>query len=176
MFSRRHEWILGCASPGDETNSCSWRRCAAQVREGLDGDVEEHHAEAGNEEIEARTVEGMGLSVCANIGDGDVLEARALSCSGDHRLRDVHAGTRAAPSEAVRQCDRGAARPAADIQHVVGLQLIRSVGRHGLRRLFDPSVLERLALIGLGRAAGFSLDEIGAMLTADGRQRIDRAK
>ena len=52
--------------------------------------------------------------------------------------------------------------------------LIASVGRRGLRRLFDPSVLERLALIALGRAAGFSLDEIAQMLAPDGKPRIDR--
>lgn len=52
--------------------------------------------------------------------------------------------------------------------------LIGSVGRHGLRRLFDASVLERLALIALGRASGFSLDEIGRMFTPEGRRRIDR--
>jgi DNA-binding transcriptional MerR regulator len=52
--------------------------------------------------------------------------------------------------------------------------LIASVGRRGLRRLFDASVLERLALIALGRAAGFSLDEIALMLASDGKPRIDR--
>jgi DNA-binding transcriptional MerR regulator len=35
-------------------------------------------------------------------------------------------------------------------------------------------VLERLALIALGRAAGFSLDEIARMFAPDGRPRIDR--
>jgi DNA-binding transcriptional MerR regulator len=35
-------------------------------------------------------------------------------------------------------------------------------------------VLERLALIALGRAAGFSLDEIALMFAPDGRPRIDR--
>lgn len=54
--------------------------------------------------------------------------------------------------------------------------LIRSVGRHGLRRLFDSAVLERLALISLGRHAGFTLDEIGTMFAADGAPRIDRAE
>jgi DNA-binding transcriptional MerR regulator len=34
--------------------------------------------------------------------------------------------------------------------------------------------LERLALIAVGRAAGFSLDEIARMFTPDGRPRIDR--
>ena len=52
--------------------------------------------------------------------------------------------------------------------------LIASTGRRGLRRVFDERILERLALIALGRAAGFSLDEIGAMFAADGRPRIDR--
>ena len=52
--------------------------------------------------------------------------------------------------------------------------LIASIGRRGLRRLFDPRVLERLALIALGRAAGFSLEEIARMFAPDGRPRIDR--
>jgi DNA-binding transcriptional MerR regulator len=53
-------------------------------------------------------------------------------------------------------------------------RLIASSGRRGLRRQFAPAVLERLALIGLGRAAGFSLDEIALMFAADGKIRIDR--
>ena len=52
--------------------------------------------------------------------------------------------------------------------------LITSIGRKGLRRQYDAAVLERLALIALGRAAGFSLDEIAQMFAADGRPRIDR--
>lgn len=52
--------------------------------------------------------------------------------------------------------------------------LITSVGRRGLRRVFEAGVLERLALIGLGRSAGFSLDEIAKMFAPDGRPRIDR--
>lgn len=43
--------------------------------------------------------------------------------------------------------------------------LIDSIGRNGLRRLYDAGVLERLALITLGRTAGFSLDEIAMMFT-----------
>jgi DNA-binding transcriptional MerR regulator len=41
--------------------------------------------------------------------------------------------------------------------------------------VFEASVLERLALIALGRSAGFSLDEIADMFAPDGRPRIDRA-
>jgi DNA-binding transcriptional MerR regulator len=52
--------------------------------------------------------------------------------------------------------------------------LIASVGRRGLRRLFDPGVLERLGLISLGRASGFSLEEISRMFAPDGKPRIDR--
>ena len=54
--------------------------------------------------------------------------------------------------------------------------LIASIGRQGLRRLFDASALDRLSLIALGRAAGFSLDEIKAMFAPDGQPRIDRKR
>ena len=52
--------------------------------------------------------------------------------------------------------------------------LIASIGRRGLRRVFASGVLERLALIALGRAAGFSLGEIALMFAPDGQVRIDR--
>jgi MerR family redox-sensitive transcriptional activator SoxR len=54
--------------------------------------------------------------------------------------------------------------------------LIQSVGRKGLRRLYAKSVIERLTLIGLGRAAGFSLKEVGAMLDSPSRPRIDKKR
>lgn len=52
--------------------------------------------------------------------------------------------------------------------------LIAPIGRRGLRRLYDAGVVERLALIALGRASGFTLDEIAGMFGADGDLRIDR--
>lgn len=52
--------------------------------------------------------------------------------------------------------------------------LIASVGREGLRRRYDPRVLDQLALIALGKAAGLSLGEIGAMFAPDGQPSIDR--
>lgn len=64
--------------------------------------------------------------------------------------------------------------PASALRFYEQKGLIRSVGRQGLRRLFEHDVLEKLALIALGRAAGFSLDEIAAMFAPDGRPRIDR--
>ena len=64
--------------------------------------------------------------------------------------------------------------PASALRFYEEKRLIASVGRRGLRRQFDPRVLERLALVALGRAAGFSLDEIARMFAPDGRPRIDR--
>ncbi len=64
--------------------------------------------------------------------------------------------------------------PASTLRYYEEKGLIASTGRQGLRRVFAPSVLERLALISLGSAAGFSLEEIARMFAADGRPRIDR--
>jgi DNA-binding transcriptional MerR regulator len=74
----------------------------------------------------------------------------------------------------IAEVARRAGLPASTLRYYEEKGLIRSVGRHGLRRLFDPGVIERLALISLGRAAGFSLDEIARMFAPDGRLRIDR--
>ena len=64
--------------------------------------------------------------------------------------------------------------PASTLRFYEEKRLIKSVGRRGLRRVFHPGVLERLALIALGRAAGFTLDEIARMFAPDGRPQIDR--
>ena len=64
--------------------------------------------------------------------------------------------------------------PAATLRFYEQKGLITSTGRRGLRRVFNNAVLERLALIGLGSAAGFSLDEIARMFAPDGRPNIDR--
>ena len=66
--------------------------------------------------------------------------------------------------------------PASALRFYEEKGLIKSVGRRGLRRVYAAGVLERLALIALGRAAGFSLDEIVHMFAPDGRVRIDRRK
>jgi DNA-binding transcriptional MerR regulator len=64
--------------------------------------------------------------------------------------------------------------PASTLRFYEEKGLISSIGRRGLRRLFDSGVLERLVLISLGRAAGFSLDEIALMFGSGGRPRIDK--
>jgi DNA-binding transcriptional MerR regulator len=65
--------------------------------------------------------------------------------------------------------------PASALRYYEEKGLIASVGRRGLRRVFDATVLDRLALIALGQAAGFSLGEIAAMFAPDGQPRIDRS-
>lgn len=52
--------------------------------------------------------------------------------------------------------------------------LIASDGPAGARRRFAPGVLDQLALIALGQAAGLSLDEIQSMLAPNGGPNIDR--
>ncbi len=64
--------------------------------------------------------------------------------------------------------------PASTLRFYEEKGLITSIGRRGLRRLFDARMLERLALIALARASGFSLDEISKMFMPDGRPRIDK--
>lgn len=64
--------------------------------------------------------------------------------------------------------------PASTLRYYEERGLITSIGRQGLRRLFAPSVLDQLALIALGKAAGFSLEEIASMFSPDGQAKIDR--
>ncbi|MEH6446185.1 MAG: helix-turn-helix domain-containing protein [Oceanospirillaceae bacterium] len=64
--------------------------------------------------------------------------------------------------------------PASTLRYYEEKGLIQSVGRHGLRRIFDDNVLQRLSLISLGRLAGMSLEEIGVMFATDGLPQIDR--
>jgi DNA-binding transcriptional MerR regulator len=74
----------------------------------------------------------------------------------------------------IAQVAKSSGVPASTLRFYERKGLIQSYGRHGLRRLFEAEVMERLALIALGRRADLSLDEIGAMLTAEG-PAIDRA-
>lgn len=64
--------------------------------------------------------------------------------------------------------------PPSTLRYYEQIGLIASVGRRGLRRVFDAGVVERLQLIALGRAAGFSLAEIGGVFAPGGWPRIDR--
>lgn len=48
--------------------------------------------------------------------------------------------------------------------------LIHSVGRRGLRRLYEANALDRLAFIALAQASGFSIAEIKALFAPRGTE------
>ena len=52
--------------------------------------------------------------------------------------------------------------------------LIESFRRHGLRRQYAPEVLQQLALISLGKIAGFPLSEMKGMFGKDGSADLPR--
>ncbi|WP_172299075.1 helix-turn-helix domain-containing protein [Pseudoruegeria sp. HB172150] len=60
--------------------------------------------------------------------------------------------------------------PASTLRYYDEKGLIRSIGRRGAKRLYDPSVLDYLALIQLGQTAGFKLTEIAGIFGPDGPQ------
>ncbi len=65
--------------------------------------------------------------------------------------------------------------PPSTLRYYEEVGLIASVGRHGLRRQYGPETLTQLALISLGKTAGFSLDEIRGMFGRDGVPDVPRA-
>lgn len=52
--------------------------------------------------------------------------------------------------------------------------LIKSTGRHGLRRLFSSHVVQQLEFIALARHAGLTLEEIASMFTTEGKLLVNR--
>ncbi|MEM7529808.1 MAG: helix-turn-helix domain-containing protein [Pseudomonadota bacterium] len=69
--------------------------------------------------------------------------------------------------------ERSGVAPSA-LRYYEKIGLISPIGRRGLRRQYDPTVLTQLSLIALGRTAGFSLDEIREMFGADLRFGLPR--
>lgn len=65
---------------------------------------------------------------------------------------------------------------ASALRHYEAIGLIEAVGRRGLRRQFEPNVLAQLSVIALGRAAGFSLDEIKELFAKTARFELPRDK
>ncbi|WP_114764180.1 helix-turn-helix domain-containing protein [Vibrio rhodolitus] len=63
---------------------------------------------------------------------------------------------------------------ASALRYYEKIGLIRSHGRVGLRRQYHPSVLEKLNLISLGKAANLSLEEIKAMFDGEKQLNINR--
>ena len=74
----------------------------------------------------------------------------------------------------IGEVSRRSGVPVSTLRYYEEKGLIASIARRGLRRQFDPGVVERLAMIALGRSASFSLDEIARMFAPDGQPRIDR--
>ncbi len=66
--------------------------------------------------------------------------------------------------------------PPSTLRYYEEIGLIQSVGRHGLRRQFDKPTLTQLALISLGKMAGFSLTDIKGMFAKDGSPQVPRAE
>jgi MerR family redox-sensitive transcriptional activator SoxR len=66
--------------------------------------------------------------------------------------------------------------PASTLRFYEERGLITSTGRRSSRRVLDARVMDRLALIALGQAAGFSLTEIAEVFASDGRLRIQRER
>lgn len=64
--------------------------------------------------------------------------------------------------------------PASALRYYEQKGLIKSAREPGARRRYPPGVLDQLALIALGQAAGLSLDEIHSMLSPSGAPNIDR--
>ncbi len=64
--------------------------------------------------------------------------------------------------------------PASTLRYYEKKGLIVSLGPQGARRRFADGVVDQLALIALGQAAGLSLDEIRSMFSPDGQPHIDR--
>ncbi len=69
--------------------------------------------------------------------------------------------------------ERSGMRPSA-LRYYEEIGLISSVSRNGLRRQFSAEVLLQLKLIAMGRAAGFSLAEIGGMFGSNGAPDLPR--
>lgn len=66
--------------------------------------------------------------------------------------------------------------PASTLRYYEEKKLIKSIGRNGLKRIFDTYVFEQLDFIALGQRAGFSLEDIQAMLTTKGEYEVNRDK
>lgn len=69
---------------------------------------------------------------------------------------------------------RRSGMPASTLRYYEELGLIRSRARHGLRRQYGEEALTQLTLIALGKAAGFSLQEIKGMFGQDGLPDLPR--
>ncbi|MCV2893326.1 helix-turn-helix domain-containing protein [Lentibacter sp. XHP0401] len=64
---------------------------------------------------------------------------------------------------------------ASKLRYYEEVGLIRSVGRRGLKRLYENEVKARISLIALAQTAGFSLLEIKEMIGTEGTPDLKRS-
>jgi len=64
--------------------------------------------------------------------------------------------------------------PPSTLRYYEEIGLISSIGRHGLRRQYEPETLMKLSLIALGKAAGYSLQDIAGMFGKSGEPELSR--
>ncbi|UXZ24428.1 helix-turn-helix domain-containing protein [Pseudomonas sp. YeP6b] len=76
----------------------------------------------------------------------------------------------------ISEVARRSGLPASTLRYYEEKGLISSIGRRGLIRVFRADVLQRLSLIALGQSAELSLDDLFAMLDAEGQPDIDRQR
>jgi len=74
----------------------------------------------------------------------------------------------------ISEVSKRAGMPASTVRYYEEKGLISSVGRKGLKRVFDADIIERLSLIALGQRAGFKLEELKEMFGSGRRINIDR--
>lgn len=74
----------------------------------------------------------------------------------------------------ISQVARRTGVPASTLRYYEKRGLIESIAPRGTRRRFAPAVLDQLAMVALGQAAGLSLDEVFSMLSPNGLPNIDR--
>lgn len=73
----------------------------------------------------------------------------------------------------ISELSRRSGLPASTLRYYEEKGLIRSIGRHGLRRVFAPDVLPKLSLISMAKQSGFSLGEISQMFDETGAPSLD---
>lgn len=74
----------------------------------------------------------------------------------------------------IGQLSKTSGVPTSTLRYYEERGLIRSVARKGLRRQYSEEASLQLALISLGKAAGFSLEEITGMFDKDQRPDLPR--
>lgn len=75
----------------------------------------------------------------------------------------------------ISEVSRQSGVPASTLRYYEQRGLIRSIGRHGLKRVFGAAIFDQLAVIALGRQVGFSLEEIGTFFNGSQKPTLDRA-